>query len=220
MAISIAFIVLLGLFADSLFRRMRLPGLVGMLMVGVLAGPFVFDMLSSDMMAVSADFRRIALIVILLRAGLELRRDTLRKVGPYAVSMSAIPAIFEIAAVTLLAPSLLGLTLLESAILGSILGAVSPAVVVPLMIDFMERGKGADKGIPTLILGASAIDDVFVIVIFTVLLGMHGAGPVNLVAQLSAIPISIVLGILSGLLLGYILYRIFSWSISSLRAGP
>ena len=209
MALSLAFIVLAGLLADALFRRMRLPGLVGMLMVGVLVGPHMLDILRPDMMAVSGDFRKIALIVILLRAGLELRRDTLHRVGPYAVSMSAIPAIFEIAAITLLAPSLLGLSWLESAILGSILGAVSPAVVVPLMIDFMEKGKGAAKGIPTLILGASAIDDVFVIVVFTVLLGMYGGGPVNWVWQALSIPISIILGILLGLLAGYLLYRLF-----------
>jgi len=170
----------------------------------------MLDILRPDMMAVSGDFRKIALIVILLRAGLELRRDTLHKVGSYAVTMSAVPAIFEIVAITLLAPGLLGLTWLESAILGSILGAVSPAVVVPLMIDFMERGKGAEKGIPTLILGASAIDDVFVIVIFTVLLGMYGGGPVNWVWQALSIPISIVLGILGGLLIGYLLYRLFA----------
>ena len=210
MALSLAFIVLAGLMADALFRRMRLPGLVGMLMVGVLVGPHLLDILRPDMMAVSGDFRKIALIVILLRAGLELRRDTLHRVGPYAVTMSAIPAIFEIAAITLLAPSLLGLSWLESAILGSILGAVSPAVVVPLMIDLMERGKGAAKGIPTLILGASAIDDVFVIVIFTVLLGMYGGGPVNWVWQALSIPISIILGILLGLFAGYLLYRLFT----------
>ena len=210
MALSLAFIVLAGLMADSLFRRIRLPGLVGMLFVGVLVGPHALDILRPDMMAVSGDFRKIALIVILLRAGLELRRDTLHRVGPYAVTMSAVPALFEITAVTLLAPVLLGLTWLESAILGSILGAVSPAVVVPLMIDFMERGKGADKGIPTLILGASAIDDVFVIVIFTVLLGMYGGGPVNWAWQILSIPISIVLGILLGLIIGYLLFRLYS----------
>ena len=209
MALSLAFIVLAGLLADALFRKMRLPGLVGMLFVGVLVGPHMLDILRPDMMAVSGDFRKIALIVILLRAGLELRRDTLHKVGPYAVTMSAVPAIFEIAAITLLAPPLLGLSWLEAAILGSILGAVSPAVVVPLMIDFMERGKGAEKGIPTLILGASAIDDVFVIVIFTVLLGMYGGGPVNWVWQALSVPISIVLGILLGLAVGYLLYRLF-----------
>lgn len=196
--------------ADSLFRRIRLPGLVGMLFVGVLVGPHALDILRPDMMAVSGDFRKIALIVILLRAGLELRRDTLHRVGPYAVTMSAVPALFEITAVTLLAPGLLGLTWLESAILGSILGAVSPAVVVPLMIDFMERGKGAEKGIPTLILGASAIDDVFVIVIFTVLLGMYGGGPVNWTWQILSIPISIVLGILLGLIIGYLLFRLYT----------
>jgi len=209
MALSLAFIVLAGLLADALFRRMRLPGLVGMLIVGVLVGPHMLDILRPDMLAVSGDFRKIALIVILLRAGLELRRDTLHKVGPYAVTMSAVPAIFEIAAITLLAPALLGLSWLEAAILGSILGAVSPAVVVPLMIDFMERGKGTEKGIPTLILGASVIDDVFVIVIFTVLLGMYGGGPVNWVWQALSVPISIVLGILLGLAVGYLLYRLF-----------
>lgn len=188
---------------------MRLPGLVGMLIVGVLVGPHALDLLRPDMMAVSGDFRKIALIVILLRAGLELRRDTLHKVGPYAVTLSAVPALFEIAAITALAPGLLGLSWLEAAILGSILGAVSPAVVVPLMIDFMERGKGASKGIPTLILGASAIDDVFVIVIFTVLLGMYGGGPVNWLWQALSIPVSIVLGILSGLIIGYLLYLLF-----------
>jgi NhaP-type Na+/H+ or K+/H+ antiporter len=210
MALSLAFIVLAGLLADAIFRRIRLPGLVGMLIVGVLVGPHALDLLRPDMMAVSGDFRKIALIVILLRAGLELRRDTLHKVGTYAISMSAVPAIFEIAAITLLAPPLLGLSWLEAAILGSILGAVSPAVVVPLMIDFMERGKGAQKGLPTLILGASAIDDVFVIVIFTVLMGMYGGGPVNWVWQALSIPISIVLGILLGLFVGYLLYRLFS----------
>ncbi|MDF1525885.1 MAG: sodium:proton antiporter [bacterium] len=209
MALSLAFIVLAGLLADALFRRMRLPGLVGMLIVGVLVGPHMLDILRPDMMAVSGDFRKIALIVILLRAGLELRRDILHKVGPYAVTMSAVPAIFEITAITLLAPPLLGLSWPEAAILGSILGAVSPAVVVPLMIDFMERGKGSEKGIPTLILGASAIDDVFVIVIFTVLLGMYGGGPVNWVWQAASIPISIILGILLGLAVGYLLYRLF-----------
>lgn len=209
LAISLAFIILTGLLADAVFRRLRLPGLVGMLIVGVMVGPHVLDLLAPDMMRVSADFRKIALIVILLRAGFELRRDTLRRVGIPALSMSTIPAIFEIVAITLLAPGLLGLTWLEAAILGTILGAVSPAVVVPLMIDFMERGKGADKGIPTLILAASSIDDVFVIVIFSVLLGMYGGGEVNILQQLGTIPVSITLGIAIGLIVGYVLYILF-----------
>ena len=209
MAISLALIVIAGLLADAAFRKLRIPGLVGMLVVGILVGPYVLGLMAPDMMTVSADFRKIALIVILLRAGFELRRDTLRRVGVSALSMSTVPALFEIIAITFLAPHFLGLTVLEAAILGTILGAVSPAVVVPLMIDFMERGMGAEKGIPTLILAASSIDDVFVIVIFTVLLGMYGGTHVNILRQLATIPVSIVLGIVIGLAVGYLLYLLF-----------
>jgi NhaP-type Na+/H+ or K+/H+ antiporter len=166
-------------------------------------------LMCSEMLQVSADFRKIALIVILLRAGFELRRDTLNRIGKTAALMSAVPAMFEIAAVTAVAPHFLKITYLEAAILGCILGAVSPAVVVPLMIDFMERGKGAKKGIPTLILAASSVDDVFVIVIFTIFLGMYGGHKVNIAWQLAGIPISIILGIIVGLIPGYLLYRLF-----------
>ncbi len=209
MATSLALIALAGLLADAVFRKIKLPGLVGMLIVGILVGPYVLGLMAPDMMRVSADFRMIALIVILLRAGFELRRDTLQRVGRAAVTMSCVPAMFEIAGITLLAPWLLGLGWIESALLGCILGAVSPAVVVPLMIDFMDQGKGEEKGIPTLILAASSIDDVFVIVIFTILLGMAGGGQVNWIWQLSGIPISIVLGIIAGLIPGYLLYLLF-----------
>jgi NhaP-type Na+/H+ or K+/H+ antiporter len=161
------------------------------------------------MMAVSADFRKLALIVILLRAGFELHKDTLNRTARPAIMMSSVPALFEIAAIVVVAPFFLNLTTLEAAILGSILGAVSPAVVVPLMIDFMERGKGAKKGIPTLTLAASAIDDVFVIVIFTILLALEKGQQVNYLWQLGSIPVSIVLGILVGLIPGYLLYKVF-----------
>ncbi|MGB9499982.1 MAG: cation:proton antiporter [Dissulfuribacterales bacterium] len=209
MAISLAVIIILGLAADYLFRKMKVPGLVGMLVVGIISGPYVLSLMRPDMMHVSADFRKIALIVILLRAGFELHRDTLNRVGRAALTMSAIPAIFEIVGVTLVAPKLLHITYLEAAILGTILGAVSPAVVVPLMIDFMDRGRGAKKGIPTLVLGASSVDDVFVIVIFTILLGMYGGEKINLWLKLSEIPISIALGILVGIIPGYLLYWLF-----------
>ncbi len=209
MAISLAFIIILGLVADYFFRRLKLPGLVGMLLVGMLVGPHVLGLLRPEMMAVSADFRKLALIVILLRAGFELRRDTLHRTARPAIVMSSIPALIEIAGVVLVAPYFLGLTLLEAAILGSILGAVSPAVVVPLMIDFMERGKGAKKGIPTLTLAASAIDDVFVIVIFTILLALEKGQQVSFLWQLGSIPVAIVLGILVGLVPGYLLYKLF-----------
>ena len=209
MDISIAIIILLGLGADYLFKRIKLPGLIGMLIIGVLAGPYVLNLMSPDMMQVSGDFRKIALIVILLRAGFELRRDTLNRVGRTALLLSAVPALFEIAAVTWFAPRLLGISYVEAAILGAILGAVSPAVVVPLMIDFMDRGRGAKKGIPTLVLAASSVDDVFVIVLFTIFLGMYGGGEVNVWAKLAEIPVSIVLGILIGLIPGYILWKLF-----------
>jgi NhaP-type Na+/H+ or K+/H+ antiporter len=209
MAISLAFIIILGLAADYLFRRMKLPGLVGMLLVGMLVGPHVLGLLRPEMMAVSADFRKIALIVILLRAGFELRRDTLNRTARPAIMMSSVPALFEITGVVLVAPFFLNLTVLEAAILGSILGAVSPAVVVPLMIDFMERGMGAKKGIPTLTLAASAIDDVFVIVIFTILLALEKGQQINFLWQIGSIPVAIVLGILVGLIPGYFLYKIF-----------
>jgi NhaP-type Na+/H+ or K+/H+ antiporter len=170
----------------------------------------MLNLMAPEMMTVSGDFRKIALIVILLRAGFELRRDTLNRVGRAALTMSAVPAIFEIAGVMLTAPWLLGMTYVEAAILGAILAAVSPAVVVPLMIDFMDLGRGTKKGIPTLILGASSVDDVFVIVLFTVFLGMYGGGEVNLWAKLAEIPLSIVLGIIAGLVPGYLLYRLFT----------
>ncbi len=209
MAISLAIIVVLGLTGDMLFRKMKLPGLVGMLIVGILVGPFMLGLLKPELMTVSADFRKIALIVILLRAGFELRRDTLNRVGRPAAIMSVVPALFEIGAVMLVAPRLLSISIMEAALLGTILGAVSPAVVVPFMIDFMERGKGAKKGIPTLILAASSIDDVFVIVLFSILLGMVGGEQINIALQLAGIPISIVLGVIVGCISGLVLYRIF-----------
>jgi NhaP-type Na+/H+ or K+/H+ antiporter len=209
MALSLALIILFGLAADYLFTRMRLPGLIGMLMVGILFGPHVFDLIKPELLSVSADFRMIALIVILLRAGLETKRDTLNRVGKTAITMSCIPAIFEGIAVMFAANMLLGISILEAAILGSIVAAVSPAVVVPLMVNFIERGRGAEKGIPTLILAASAIDDVFVIVIFSVLLGIYAGGTTSISLSLLQIPFSIILGILSGTIAGLIIYRVF-----------
>jgi NhaP-type Na+/H+ or K+/H+ antiporter len=209
MAFSFALIIIFGLTADYLFRKLRLPGLVGMLLAGIVAGPYVLHLFSPEVIRVSGDFRKIALIVILLRAGFELRRDALHQVGRAALIMSCLPAVFEIAAIMVVAPFLLGITLLESAILGSILAAVSPAVVVPLMIDFMDRGRGTKKGIPTLILSASSLDDVFVIVLFTVFMGMHAGGEFSILAKLAEIPISMGLGIILGLIPGYLLYRMF-----------
>jgi len=209
MAYSIALIILLGLLADYLFNRMKLPGLIGMLIVGILCGPYVFNIIQPELLKISGDLRMMALIVILLRAGLEISKDTLNKVGKTAITMSCVPAIFEGALVTVLAPYLLGITYLEAAILGAILAAVSPAVVVPLMLKFIHQKRGVEKGIPTLILGASSVDDVFVIVVFSILLGIYTGSHPDLWVKLLEIPESILIGIALGAFSGYILYRLF-----------
>ena len=209
MALSIAEIIILSLIADWLFSRAGIPGLVGMLLVGVCLGPHVLGVLDPDLMAIGADLRLIALIVILLRAGFELSRSTLNRVGARAAVLAVVPAITEGAIITVLGPPLLGLSLLESAILGSIVAAVSPAVVVPLMIRFIKQRKGAEKGIPTMVLAASSLDDVFVIVVFSVLLGFYTGEQMNVAWKLAGIPISIVLGISVGLAVGFALVKLF-----------
>ncbi len=209
MAVGIAELVIVCLLVDWLFRRVKLPGLIGMLATGVVFGPYVLNLLNPDLMAISADLRLIALIVILLRAGLELSRKVLNQVGKMVFLLSGIPAIFEGITITLIGPHLLPLSYMESAILGSILGAVSPAVVVPLMIQFIEKRMGARKGIPTLVMAASSIDDVFVIVIYSVLISLYTGQQVNILWKLAGIPISIVLGIAAGLAAGFVLYKLF-----------
>lgn len=209
MAVSIALIVLLGLLSDYAFKKLKLPGLIGMLIVGIVCGPYVLDLMQPELLKISADLRMVALIVILLRAGLELRKDTLNRVGRTAALMSCVPAIFEGVVITFLAPLLLGISYLEAAILGAIISAVSPAVVVPLMIHFIDKKKGTKKGIPTLILGASSVDDVFVIVIFSILLGMYTGTHGNVLIKLLEIPESILLGIIFGAIAGYVLYHLF-----------
>ncbi|MCG2720589.1 MAG: cation:proton antiporter [Thermodesulfovibrionales bacterium] len=209
MAFSIAVIVLLGLFSNYLFQKIKLPGLLGMLIIGILFGPYVFNIIRPELLKVSADLRMVALIVILLRAGLELRRDTLNRVGRATLLMSCVPAVFEGAVITVLAPPLLGISYLEGAILGSIIAAVSPAVVVPLMLQYMEKKRGTKKGIPTLILGASSVDDVFVIVVFSILLGIYTGTQTNIGVKLLEIPEAVLLGIGAGILTGYVLFHIF-----------
>ena len=209
MAFSLALIVLLGLLSDYLFTRMKLPGLLGMLLVGILCGPYVLNIIQPEVLKVSADLRMVALIVILLRGGLELRKDVLNRVGKTALTMSCVPAIFEGAVIVLLAPYILGISYLEAAILGAILAAVSPAVVVPLMLKFIHQKKGTKKGIPTLLLGASSVDDVFVIVVFSILLGIYTGSHPNIWLKLLEIPESIILGIGMGVLTGYMLYYLF-----------
>jgi NhaP-type Na+/H+ or K+/H+ antiporter len=208
-ATSLALIILLGLLLDHLFQKLRLPGLVGMLLAGIILGPYALDLISMELLDVSTDFRLIALIVILLRAGLQTKRDTLHKVGKTALLMSTVPAIAEGIAITLIAPALLGISTLEAAILGAILAAVSPAVVVPFMIRFIEERRGTKKGIPTMVLAASSVDDVFVIVIFSALVGTYTGTVGSIYMKILEVPISIALGIAVGTIAGFIIYKIF-----------
>jgi NhaP-type Na+/H+ or K+/H+ antiporter len=209
LATSIAELVLVSLLAAWLLGKLRIPGLVGMLLAGVVFGPYVLGWLDAELLAVGQDLRLIALIVILLRAGFELSRSVLHRVGGRALVLAFFPAVVEVGAITLLGPPLLGLSVMASAVLGGVLAAVSPAVVVPLMIRFIQQRRGAEKGIPTMVLAASSVDDVFVIVLYSVLIGFYTGSEANWAWQLAGIPISIVLGVAVGLTVGVVLYRLF-----------
>ncbi len=209
MAENLAALIVSSFIIAYLFKYIKTPPLVGMLLLGIISGPYVTGWLDPSLLAISSDLRMGALIVIILRAGFELSKDTLIKVGRSALLLSFVPAVFEGTAITFLGPYFLPLNRMESAILGSVLAAVSPAVVVPLMIRFIEEKRGTDKGIPTLVLAGSSIDDVFVIVIYSVLIGIYTGRQVNLAWELVSIPISIVVGIAVGLGTGALLYKIF-----------
>ena len=209
MAFSIAEMILLGLLMDWVFRKLRMPGLLGMLLLGVLFGPYVFDLMEPGFLEASADLRMMALIIILLRAGFELSREALNKVGVQALLLSFIPGIMEGSTIALLGPHFLPLTHLESAMLGFIIAAVSPAVVVPMMIGFIERRMGARKGIPTMVMAAASLDDVIAIVIFSILLGFYTGTADSVLLKAAGIPVSILSGIGAGLLIGWFLLKLF-----------
>ncbi len=209
MIASLAELLILGVVVDWVFRKLALPGLVGMLLLGVAFGPFALALVDTELLAASGDLRLMAVIVILLRAGFELSRQALRRVGGRVVLLAVIPALLEGLIVAALAKLLLGLGQLESAILGAVLAAVSPAVVVPLMIRFIEQNRGAEKGVPTMVLAASALNDVLVIIVYSVLVGFVGSQQVNLTWQLAGIPISIIIGIVVGFATGSVLCWLF-----------
>lgn len=204
MLLSLALIFLFGMLFGELFGRMRLPKLTGMIAAGILLGSL--SLLSEDLLEVSPQLRKIALIIILLRAGLGLKLSDLKKIGRPAVLMSFIPACFEIAGCILLAPPLLGLSMTEAAIIGSVLAAVSPAVIVPKMLALMERRCGTDKLIPQLILAGASVDDIFVIVLFSAFTSAEGGISPALLAE---IPLSIALGAAAGILCGLLLAKLF-----------
>ncbi|MHB9946512.1 potassium transporter [Clostridium botulinum] len=209
MASSLAIIILLGLIANKLFEKLKLPGLLGMLILGILIGPHGLDWLSKDILNASSDLRKIALIVILLRAGLGLNKDELKLVGKTALKLSCIPGIIEGLFIAIASVKLLGFSFIQGGLLGFIIAAVSPAVVVPQMLSLMDKGLGKAKGIPTLILAGASIDDVFAITIFSTFLGLYAGKNINIAKQILKIPVSIILGTLIGVLSAIIIIKIF-----------
>lgn len=214
MAISIGIILILGLLGKGIFEKMRLPGLLGLLILGIIIGPYGFNLLKEDFLLVSGDLRKLALIIILLRAGLGINKTDLQRVGFSAIKLSFIPGIFEGLFIALISRKFLNFTFIQGGILGFILAAVSPAVVVPSMLSLMTKRLGEKKGIPTLILAGASMDDVVAITIFTAFIGFYRKTGASLLAQLLNIPISIGLGILLGLIIAYglvVLFRRFDF---------
>ena len=209
MLTSIALLWLLGMALGAAARKLHLPALVGMLLAGILLGPFGADLLSPALLSVSADLRRLALILILLRAGLSLDLGSLRRSGRSAVLLCFLPAACEVLGMVLLAPRLLGVSVLDAAILGAVVGAVSPAVLVPRLLDLMEAGYGTEQGIPQMVLAGASVDDVFVVVLFSSFTGMASGGRFS-PAALAGVPVSILLGAALGLGLGGLLARFFA----------
>lgn len=209
MATSLALIILLGLAANVIFTKFKMPGLLGMLILGIIIGPKGLNWIQPELLSISGDFRKIALIVILLRAGFGISKEDLNRVGKTAIKLSCIPGLVEGFFIAFASVKFLGFSFIQGGMLGFIIAAVSPAVVVPQMISFMEKGLGTNKGIPTLILAGASIDDVFAITIFSTFLGLYSGSEVNIGIKLLGIPISILLGIGLGAIIGFILIKIF-----------
>jgi len=205
---SLALILLCGLLVGEIFRRCKMPALIGMLAVGIVLGPYVLDVLDGSVLAVSAELRRVALIVILARAGLALDVEDLRQIGRPAVLMSFVPACFEMCGTMLMAQWLLGLPLLDAAILGAVVASASPAVIVPRMLKLMEEGYGTAKRIPQLVLAGDSVDDVFNIVVFSALVGLAKGENVSAV-RFAEVPVAIVTGVLAGAAVGFLLAALF-----------
>ncbi|MDB2108664.1 cation:proton antiporter [Clostridium paraputrificum] len=209
MILSLAVIITLGLIFNKLFKSIKLPGLLGMLILGIIVGPNMLNLISNDILTISPDLRKIALIVILLRAGLGINRSTLKKVGKTALKMSFLPCVIEGFTIAFVSKYILNISFIEAGMLGFIIAAVSPAVVVPQMLELINKGKGRENGVPTIILAASSIDDVFAITIFSTFLGLYGGSNISISGKLLSIPISILLGGGIGILIALLLIGIF-----------
>ena len=208
MLLSISLILILGMFMGWICRKMKLPALLGMLITGIILGPYGLNLLDGSILGISAELRKIALIIILTRAGLGLDLSGLKKIGRPAVLMCFVPASFELLGMILLAPKLMGLSVLESAVMGAVLAAVSPAVVVPRMVKLMDEGYGVKEGIPQLILAGASVDDVYVLVLFSTFVGMMQGEGASILKFVN-IPVSIFFGIAIGLFLGVLLAYFF-----------
>ena len=208
MLMSIALMLLSGMWMAWICKRVHLPGLLGMLLTGIVLGPCVWNLIDDSILNISLDLRKIALIIILTRAGLSLRLEDLKTIGRPAILMCFVPACFEMLGMILLAPRFLDVSVLEAAIMGAVVGAVSPAVIVPKMLKLMEENCGTQKGVPQLILAGASVDDVFVIVLFTVFTGA-AQGAVVSVKSFADIPVSIILGVVIGTGVGYLLAILF-----------
>ncbi len=208
MLLSLSLILILGFSLSGIFNRLKLPGLMGMILTGILLGPYALNWISDDILNISSELRQIALIIILTRAGLAIDLEDLKKVGRPAILMCFVPATIEILAFVWLAPKFFDISLIEAAIMGTVIAAVSPAVIVPRMLHLMEAGYGKDKKIPQLIMAGASVDDIFVIVLFTAFLGMYGGDHFSPMTLLK-VPVSIFLGILLGIVSGLIMVAVF-----------
>lgn len=208
MLTSLALIFLVGLCMAAICQKLKLPRIIGMLVTGMVLGPYVLDFLDSSILSISAELRKMALIIILLKAGLSLNLNDLKKVGRPAILLAFVPASFEIVGYVMFAPAFLGISRIDAAVMGTVLAAVSPAVVVPRMVQLMEEKYGTKQSIPQMIMAGASCDDIFVIVLFTTFLGMAQGVKVSLLRFVN-VPVSIFLGILLGAVIGYVLYRFF-----------
>ncbi|MDD7227163.1 MAG: cation:proton antiporter [Firmicutes bacterium] len=208
MLFSLALILILGVIASYLFKKINMPSLIGYIFIGIILGPYCLNVLDSSLLDISSTLRNIALVIILTRAGLTLKITDLKKIGISAILMSFVPALMEILGFVLLSRSLLDISINEALIMGSIIAAVSPAVIVPRMIDLINNNYGTLKGIPQLILAGSSVDDVVVLVLFTSFLSLENANSFDILALIQ-IPLSIILGIIIGCIIGFIIDKIF-----------
>lgn len=208
MLFSIALIMLLGFLISGIFGKMKIPGLLGMILTGIILGPHVLDLISMDILGISAELREITLVIILVRAGLSIDLKDLRKVGRPAVMLCFIPATLEVGLTLLLGPLLFGITYLEAAMMGSVIAAVSPAIVVPAMLRLMESGYGKNNSIPQMIMAGATIGNIYVIILFTIFLGMW-SHPGSDGTALIQVPVSILTGFAVGVLCGLVLIFVF-----------